>query len=250
MMPTNAYRLSSVLKRMQCEQRAEARCREARQNDQRLREALVKNAEDDVDDDDRHHEHEPEALRRLLKRLRRPLEFRGDRPWQCGPGGFLDGVHRIAERVARFEVERQVHRWKLAGMADRQRPDAGRHRRNGVERDELAVRRSHVQHRQRCGILLKLRRDLQNDLVLVTRRVDLRNLPRAVGVEQRRFHLIHGQSQRSDPVAVQADLHLWVIQPEIAVDVFDAVDVSHHLFERGGRAIELLGIRILQRELV
>ena len=205
MMPTNAYRLSSRLEEQQREQRAEARGRQARQNDQRLREALVENAEHDVDHDDRHHEHEAEALQRLLKRLRRrPGISSMTVAGSVVAGGFLDGVHRIAERVARLEVERQVHRWKLAGVADRQRPDAGRHRRHRVERDELAARRSHVQHRQRCRILLELRRDLQNDLVLVARRVDLRNLPRAVGVEQRRLHLIHRQAERSDPVAVQA----------------------------------------------
>ena len=109
MMPTKAYKLSSVLKMISVMQRAEARRRQAGQNDQRLREALIQNAEDDVDHDDRHDEHEAETLQRLLKRLRRALEFRGDRRRQCGPGGFLDGVHRIAERMAGFEVERQVH---------------------------------------------------------------------------------------------------------------------------------------------
>ena len=87
-------------------------------------------------------------------------------------------------------------------------------------------------------------------MILIARGVDLRNLPRAVGIEQRRFDLVHGQSKRSDPVAIQADLHLGIVQPEVAVDVFDAVDVPHHLFERRGRAIELCGIGILQRELI
>src|SRR5688500_4982462 len=135
-------------------------------------------------------------------------------------------------------------------MADRQRPDTSRDAGNRIERNELAAGRTYIKHRQSCRILLELRRNLQNDLVLIARRIDLRNLPGAISIEQRSFHLVHGQPESGNSVAIEADLNLRVVQPQVAVDVFDAGDVPHDFFECWRRAIKLFRIRILKRELV
>ena len=63
----------------QCQQRAEAGCGQPGENRERVRKALVKNPQHDVDDDDGHQQNEAEALQRLLERLRRALERRRDR---------------------------------------------------------------------------------------------------------------------------------------------------------------------------
>ena len=56
-------------------------------------------------------------------------------------------------------------------------------------------------------------------------RVDLRDLPRAVGVVERGLDLVHRQAERRHAVAIDVDLDLRVVEAQIAVDVFDAGDL-------------------------
>ena len=110
-----------ALEDQQRQQRAEAGRRQARQDDQRLREALVEDAEHEVDHDDGHQQDQAEAAQRILERLRRALEARRHRGRQRRGRGRLDLRHGIAEREAGLEVERDRHRRQLAGVADAQR---------------------------------------------------------------------------------------------------------------------------------
>ena len=107
-----------------------------------------------------------------------------------------------------------------------------------------------VQHRHRGRILLEFRRDLQNHLILIVRRVDLRHLTRAVGVVQRRLHLIHGQAERRNLVAIHRDLDLRVLHLQVAAHVLEAWYFAHLGFEDRRPVIELRGVGILQRELI
>src|SRR5262245_37149597 len=215
-----------------------------------MREALVQDAQDDVDDDNRHDQDEPETVQRILERQRRALERGRDRRRQRRGRRRLDFIDRVAERVAGPEVERDRHRRQLPGVADRERPRVGGHGGERVQRDQTAARGPDVEHRHRGGILLEFRRDLQNHLILVVRRVDLRHLTRAVGVVQRRLHLIHGQAERRNLVAVHRYLDLRILHLEIAADVLEAWYFADFGLEDRRPVIELRGVRVLQRELV
>jgi hypothetical protein len=59
-------------------QRPEAGERQGRQDGDRVDETLVQDPEHHVDDQDRHHQEQAETGRRVLERLRGPLEFRRD----------------------------------------------------------------------------------------------------------------------------------------------------------------------------
>ena len=76
--------------------------------------------------------------------------------------------------------------------------------------------RLHVEHRERRRILLVLRRDLHDHLVLVVRREDLRDLPRAVRRRQRRLDLIDRQAERRDLLAIERDVQLRILDLQIA----------------------------------
>ena len=243
MTPTNAYRLRSVLKISSVISAPKPAAGKSRKNDQRLREALVQDAEHDVDHDDGHDQHQPESLERFLERLSGSLEPRGHRRRQRCSGRLLDGIDGVAKRIAGLQVERQVHRRKLSRVAHRERADAHRDIGHGIERNELSIGRPDVEHRQRRRILLKFRRDLQDDLVLIAGRVNLRDLARPVRIEQRRLNLTDGQPERGDPVAVEGDLELRIVQPQIAVDVLDARNLAHRLFEDRRGTVKLGGIR-------
>ena len=67
------------------------------------------------------------------------------------------------------------------------------------------VDRADIEQRHRRRIALELRRDAQDDLILIVRRVDLRDLPRAVRVVQRVLDLVGGQAERRELVAVHVD---------------------------------------------
>src|SRR5213593_5277762 len=87
-------------------------------------EALVEDPQHEVDHEDRDDEEEPLALERGLERLRRALEAPDDRRREPElPLGLLHFRHRLAERHAGLEVERDRHRRELAQMRDRQGPD-------------------------------------------------------------------------------------------------------------------------------
>ena len=159
--------------------------------------------------------------------------------------------------VAGLQVERNRHRRQLAGVADRQRTGVGADLHDRAERDQRRRRRvgwdrrrPHVQFVQRRRILLELRRDLQDHLVLVVRRINLRHLPRAVGVIQSALNLSHVQAERRDLVAIQIDLDLRILQLKVAADVFDALDLADLGLEQRRPVIQLRRVGILHRELI
>ena len=74
MMPTKRVDVQLDAEEHQREQRADAGRRQARENRERMDEALVEDAEHDVDHQDRQHQQDAHALQRALERLRRALE--------------------------------------------------------------------------------------------------------------------------------------------------------------------------------
>ena len=91
---------------MQRQQRAKRRRGQAGQDRDRMDEALIENAEHDVDDDDRRREQQALALQRLLEDLGVALVAAAYRDRELDIALELrDLVDSRAERVARLEVE-------------------------------------------------------------------------------------------------------------------------------------------------
>ena len=134
-----------------------------------------------------------------LRGQRRPA--RAARATSCRPASTA-----CAERDARAQVERDGHRRQLAEVVDGERADR-RARCGATDASGTSCRRSgaHVQQRQRVGVALVLRRDLQDHPVLVARRVDGGDLARTVGVVQRVLDLLGGDAERGRLVAVDVD---------------------------------------------
>ena len=135
----------------QREQRAEAGRRQSRENRDRMDEALVENAQHDVDDQNRHHQQDS---RGCASRTGTPARCPGRRCVMVAGSGVVGEpfhvVERLAERDAGRDVERDGDRGELAGMVDRERPQACACKlRDRVERDQLSTLRAHVQQRER-----------------------------------------------------------------------------------------------------
>ena len=140
------------------EQRADAGRRQARENRDRVDVALVEHAEQDVDRQHRGEQQRALPGQRLLEQLRVAGEVGDD---VCRAGWMLalqrvDRVDRLAERHVGREIERDRHRRLLRLAVDLQRPDGAPHRRDLVERHELAAGRGDADAAERVGVVLEI----------------------------------------------------------------------------------------------
>ena len=92
------------------------------------------------------------------------------------------------------------------------------------QRHELARDRPHVEQLDRGGVRLELGRELHDDLVLVGRRVDRRDLARAVGGVERVLDRLRRDAERGGAVAVDLDVDLRVAQLQVGRHVLQARD--------------------------
>src|SRR5262249_31377183 len=106
-------------------------------------EALVEDAEDDIDDDEGRANQDRCGRQRILKRLRVALEGSDDRARHPDVARSLRyRVYRLSERNAGLEVERQRDRRKLPLVVDRKRPCFAR-----IDIDERGQRYGASRHR-------------------------------------------------------------------------------------------------------
>ena len=136
-------------------------------------EALVQDAQDEIDHEHGGEEQHAQTLDGGLEGLRGALERGGE------GGGHAelalepaDLLHRVAQRYSGLEIEGEGHGGQLAQMVDGERAHATRELGHRVERHELARRGADVEHAERVGIVLELGQELHHDPVLVGRRVD------------------------------------------------------------------------------
>ena len=132
--------------------------------------ALIEDAQHDVDDQYRDHEQNRQPAERVLEGFDGAVEVGGDGGGQAHfAQHVLHLVGAIAERHARREIERDGHRRKLAPVIDGQWADGAIQFRHGVERNQLAARRADVKLRQRIRRALILRLDFHDHAVFVGR---------------------------------------------------------------------------------
>ena len=175
----------------QREQRADAGRRQRRQDRDRVDVALVEHAEHDVHGDDRGEDQQQLVGERRAEGERRALEVGLHAGRQAELRlRRLDRLHRVAERRAGREVERDRRRRKLADVVDRERRrplDDARDRATAAPAAAAgpATVDGHVELVERREAALELRLDLEHDAVLVRLREDRRDQPLAERVVER-----------------------------------------------------------------
>ena len=106
----------------QRQQGADSRRRQGREDGDRVDEALIEHAQDDVDGEDRGGDQHELVVERILEGEGGPLEVGQDAGREGDLAlGALDGVDRLAEGCAWREVEGDGHRRELADVIDLQR---------------------------------------------------------------------------------------------------------------------------------
>jgi hypothetical protein len=95
-----------------------------------------------------------------------------------------------------------------------------------------------------------LRQQLHDHPVLVVRGVDGADLAGTVRVIQRRFYLIHIDSEGRGAITVDGHLHLGIFDLQIAGDIGEARDVVEPLLQRRRATVERIDVGALQGELV
>ena len=255
----------------QRQQRADAGRRQTGDDRDRVDEAFVQDAEHDEGREHRGDDEDALPLQGFLEHLGVALEAGDDRGRQVRVTlDDRDGIGRLTERSARRHVERDGDRGLLALVVDLKRTDARHQSGDGAERDRLAVRRRGAVDagadrraadqigdrgldedlRQAGRIDLILGIDLQNDLVVVDRRVDGRDLAGAEGVVEFLPDLIDRDAVDRRFFAVDLDRDLRVLDVEVAVDVAQEGQRGDLLAHDLGAGIERLGVAGLQRVLV
>ena len=110
----------------------------------------------------------------------------------------------------------------------------------GLHEDVLQLRR----------IGLKPRLALEDDLIIVGRRVNARHLARAEGVEQLLTDLVDSDAVDGRHFAVHFDRHLRILDVEIGGDVAQPLDLGDPVAQFRRHVVEELGVTRLQRVLV
>ena len=119
-------------------------------------------------------------------------------------------------------------------------PSSAPTRHVGLHEDVLQLRR----------IGLKPRLALEDDLIIVGRRVNARHLARAEGVEQLLTDLVDSDAVDGRHFAVHFDRHLRILDVEIGGDVAQPLDLGDPVAQFRRHIVEELGVARLQRVLV
>src|SRR6267143_177314 len=182
-------------------------CRwERGKNGDRMNVAFVENAENDVDGNQRSQDQDGLIGQGLEEGRRGALE----RGLDAGRHvqfqlRAVDGVDRVAERGIGGQIERESDDRKLALMIECEGGGAGLETRKGAERDLCAVGRLYVNVFQRIGILLELRIDFQDHVILVELGKNCGDLSLAKGIVERVINVGRKNSEARGGVAVDGE---------------------------------------------
>ena len=170
--------------------------------------AFVKNAEDQIDDEQRRRDEQRDCRQRLLKGLGVALEGRLQRSRNMKfTFGGVDRFGCRTERAARREIETDRYGRKLALVADRQwlglarRPTCeGRHRNKTA-----SCRRTDINPVEALRVALNFGQRLHNHVIAVLLREILRNLPLPECVVQRIVNHLGSEPISRRLVAIDVD---------------------------------------------
>ena len=156
-----------------------------------------------------------------------------------------------AERDARAQPERDVHRRQLARVVDALRADGFLHRHDGRQRNERAARRLEGELVERIGVLLVLRIELEQHAVLRRVAVDRGRPLRAEAGGERVLDLGGVEADGGRLVAIDDEVHLRALDLEVVRDVLDLRDLRLHRRAQPLRpGVELIRVGALHRHVV
>ena len=161
------------------QQRAGRRGGQARQDGQRVDEALIENAEHDVDGDDRAENEKRLVGGGVLERLGGAVECRRDGLRHAELGlQAIDLLDAVAERHAVRQIVGDGHRRQLPELVDGEQAGVAFDAGEGADRNQLSGGCRHLDLGQPLGRPVDPRIELHDHLVAVARRIDRRHLLR------------------------------------------------------------------------
>ena len=226
------------------QQRAHARRREGGKNGDGMDVAFVQDAEHEVDGRQGRDNQVGFAAERILIGLRGAGEHGLDGGRQAdAAGGIADGFDGIAQRDAGQQVEGYGDRREEALVVDGE----GGHGRavmgDGVQRDLLAVGRTHVDIAQGFGVLPEARRGFHHHVILVQRFIHGGDLALAEEIVQRIVDQLGRDAEARGGVAIVDHLGLKSAILLVAVDIDDERDrfqLLEHLGREGNEVLEVI----------
>src|SRR6266851_1180530 len=239
------------MKQQQRQNRAHARRRQRRQNRDRVNVALIQHTQHNVDDDQRRQNQQRLILQRSLKRPRRSLKLR------IHTGRHIQlrlrpvhRIHRIADRLARRQIERDRHSRELALVTDHQRRRLLFEVSKRRQRHLRPIRTLHINVAERSRIPLKLRSYLQHHVILVLLRKDRRHLPLRKRIIQRIVDVLRCNPQPRSCIAVDHQARLQPAELFIARHIAQNRNGLQLRDQLVGPQRQLLRVRVLKRVLV
>src|SRR5262249_36673353 len=214
-------------------------------------EALVENAEHNVDDDDRSQQQRALAPERLLKDLGCARKASRD-GWRQPepPFHILDFVDGFAQGHSRRQIEEDRDGGELSLMIDGQGAGQLAYIRYRPKWNQLARRRAYEHLRQGLLVLLKRRAKFQNHGIIVARREDGRDLPGAERIIERRPNLLCREAERRGLLAVDVEHGLRAFDLQVGGDVLKAGQLPDFRLNERCKSIELFEISGLQGVLI
>src|SRR5467141_466874 len=209
--------------------------------------AFVENAENDVDGNQGSQDQDGLIGQRLEEGRRGALERGLDAGWHVQfQLRAVDGVDRVAERGIGGQIERESDDRKLALMIECEGGGAGLETRKRAERDLCAIGRLYVNVFQRIGILLELRIDFHDHVILVELGKNCGDLALAKGIVERIVNVGRKNAEARGGVAIDRERSEQALVQLVAGDVAEFGERFQFVDEARSPVSELLGINVFE----
>ena len=214
-------------------------------------EALIQNAQHNIDGDDGGEDQQHFVRQRRLERQRRAFELGGD---AAGHAGILlrlgDGVDGRAQRITRRKVEGEAGRRELRQMINLQRALALFHRGDRGQRHLSAARRRQIDVLHGHHRILQLGIGFQDHAILVGLGEDGGNDALAEAVIQRIVNRRGRDAEARRGVAVHLEIGGQTLVQERGGDIADRLHLAQLGQQLGNELVQAGAGRGLQHELV
>src|ERR1700730_4890698 len=233
--------------RQQQQQRADAGRGQRRDNRDRVDQALIEHAEDQVDNEQRREYENRRALQRRAEGLGVALEAGLER--QRRVQRFFDRLniaYRLANRGARCEVERDCHRRELTCVVNHKRRNLYSRIDQRGYRHLLSARRFDIDAVERFGSILEFGVDLQDDMVLLQGGVDRGDDTLAEGVVERIVDRVGQDAVARGDIALDRDVEQRPGIQLIGGDIGDAVERLELFEEQVRPMVEFALVGVVQ----
>src|SRR2546426_327183 len=119
-----------------------------------------------------------------------------------------------------------------------------------VENSQHQIDDQNGNAQQQGQILLRLRLNFEDYLVLISCSVNLRELPGTKGAAERRLNLRDSHTQCRGPLAIYVNVHLRRVELQVAVDILKDGHLSHFSFQNRRRFVQVARIHALESDVV